>query len=93
MKSLQQLKEELHSKIENIDDESALQMLNEDIVPYIVNRSKGENAEEDNLTSAELEELEEAIKEADNGETISFEQFKERMDTWRSAYKSTKDLK
>ncbi len=87
MKSKQQLKEELHNLIDSIDDEHVLNVLNEEVVPYIVqNRS---TQTEDDLTTAQQQELEEAITEADRGETVSFEEFKASMDKWRTEYKST----
>lgn len=87
MKSKQQLKEELHNLIDSIDDEHVLNVLNEEVVPYVIqNRS---TQTDDDLTTAQQQELEEAITEADRGETVSFEEFKASMDKWRTEYKST----
>ena len=83
MKSKKQLKEELHQLIDSIDDEQVLQTLNEDLVPYVAKK------DEESLTAQQQQELEEAIAAADNGETVSFDEFKAGMDKWRTAYKST----
>lgn len=83
MKSKKQLKEELHQLIDNIDDEQVLQTLNEDIMPYVTTKDA------EVLTAQHQKELEEAIAEADKGETVSFDEFKASMDKWRTAYKST----
>ena|SRR5882724_13552503 len=42
------------------------------------------DAEDDDLTEEQLKGLEEAIKEDDRGETISWEEFKNELDQWRS---------
>lgn len=83
MKSKKQLKEELHQLIDSIDDEQVLQTLNEDIMPYVAKKDA------ESLTAEQQQELEEAIAAADNGETVSFDEFKASMDEWRTAYKST----
>ena len=83
MKSKKQLKEELHQLIDSIDDEQVLQTLNEDLVPYVAQKDAA------SLTTQQQQELEEAIAAADNGDTISFDEFKAGMDKWRTAYKST----
>jgi hypothetical protein len=54
--------------------------VNEDAVPYATeNRSK---KAEDNLTEKQLQSIEQAIKEADEGKTMSYEEFKRRMSQW-----------
>jgi predicted transcriptional regulator len=92
MKSKKQMKEELHQLIDSIDDEQVLHMLNDEVVPYVLQNGLQEESEEE-LTPAQLKELDEAIEEAERGETISYEEFKESMDRWRTEYKSTKGLK
>jgi hypothetical protein len=83
----EELKKKLHELIDSIDDEHVLSVLNEDIVPYIIeNRTKEADEEadeaEDNLTEEQLKQLEQAIKEADEGKTMSYEEFKQRMSRW-----------
>jgi predicted transcriptional regulator len=92
MKSKKQMKEELHQLIDSIDDEQVLHMLNDEVVPYVLQNGLQEESEEE-LTPAQLKELDEAIEEAERGETISYEEFKESMDRWRTEYKSAKGLK
>lgn len=41
----------------------------------------------DDLTPAQARELDEAIEEAEKGRTISFEEFKKKMESWRINYK------
>lgn len=93
MKSKKQLKKELHQLIDSIEDEHVLNVLNDDVVPYIIqNRIKEADAGEDDLTAEQEKELKKAIAEADRGETISFEEFKEKTEQWRTDLKSTKGL-
>ena len=97
----EELKKKLHELIDSIDDEHVLNVLNEDIMPYVIeNRTKEADEEadeaEDNLTEEQLKELDEAIAEVDRGETISFEsfeEFKKNMEEWRASIKSAKGLK
>jgi hypothetical protein len=91
MKSKRKVKEELHKLIDSIEDENALNILREDIIPYILKNRSGETGEE--LSDEQMKELEEALAEADKGETISFDEFKEQMDKWRTKLKSTKGSK
>lgn len=92
MKSKKKLKEQLHRLIDSIEDKHTLNVLNEELVPYVKNGTK--KADEDNdLTEEQERLLNQAIEEADRGETVSFEEFKKRMDRWRTGLKSTKNLK
>lgn len=86
MKSKKKLKKQLHKMIDLIDDKHVLNVLNEDIVPYVIeNRTKEKDEEDDfELTPEQEKELEEAIKEADAGETISWEEFKQATERWRT---------
>jgi methyl coenzyme M reductase gamma subunit len=93
MKSKKEIKKELYKLIDSIDDEYVLNVLNEDIVPYVIENRTKEADEEDDLMEDQVKELDEAIKEADRGETISFEEFKESMDKWRTELKSIKSSK
>jgi hypothetical protein len=93
----EELKKKLHELIDSIEDEHTLSVLNEDIVPYVIeNRTKEADEAEDDLTEEQLKELDEAIAEVDRGETISFEsfeEFKKNMEEWRASIKSAKGLK
>jgi hypothetical protein len=93
-KKKEELKQKLYKLIDSIDDEHVLNVLNEDIVPYVIeNRAKEPDKAEDALTEEQLKELDEAIAEVDKGETITYEEFKKNMDEWRTRLKSTGDLK
>lgn len=95
----EELKKKLHELIDSIDDEHVLNVLNEAVVPYVIeNRTKeaDEDEEDDDLTEEQLKELDDAIAEVDRGETISFEsfeEFKKNMEEWRASIKSAKGLK
>lgn len=81
MKSKEELKKELHKLIDSIEDEHTLNVLNEDIMPYVIeNRTK--DMDEDDLTEEQEKELDQAIKEAENGETVSYEEFKKAISRW-----------
>lgn len=85
MKSKDELKAELHKKIDSIDDEHTLHLLNDDIVPYAIeNRTKENDEEDDDLTAGEEAELDEAIRQADKGETVSWEEFLNATQQWRT---------
>ena len=86
-KNQEELKKKLHELIDSIEDEHILNVLNEDVVPYVIeNRTKEADEEadaaENNLTEEQLKQLEKAIKEADEGKTMSYEEFKKRMSRW-----------
>jgi hypothetical protein len=82
-KNKDELKKKLHELIDSIDDEHTLSVLNEDIVPYVIeNRTKEADEAEDDLTEEQVQQLEKAIKEADEGKTMSYEEFKKRMSRW-----------
>ena len=75
MKSKKEIKAELHKKIDSIDDEHTLNMLNEDIVPYAIENRSKEKEEEDDLTDEQWEKLKEAIQQVKDGKTITLEEF------------------
>lgn len=86
----EELKKKLHELIDSIDDEHTLGVLNEDVVPYVIeNRTKESDDIENDLTDEQLKDLDEAIAEANRGETISYEGFKTNMDEWLTKLKST----
>ena len=82
MKSKEEIKKELHQLIDSIEDENTLHLLNEDVVPYIIENSTEEGEEQ--LTEAQEKRLDEAIKQADEGKVISLDEFYRRMATWRT---------
>ena len=80
MKSSKEIKKELHEYIDGIDDEETLWIVHEDMVDYLKKGVK----EDDELTNEQELQLEEAIRQADAGETMSLEEFKKKMSTWHS---------
>jgi hypothetical protein len=75
------LKEELHQYIDNLEDERALQMLHEASVEY---EKAGKRDILDELTPEQLARLQESIKQAEEGKTISHEEAMKRIASLRS---------
>jgi hypothetical protein len=74
------LKEKLHQYIDNLEDETALQMLHEAAVEY----EKAEKRDiEDELTPEQLKRLEESIQQLDNGQWKSHDEVMKLSRTWR----------
>ena len=84
MKSKEEIKAELRKKIDSIDDEYTLNVLNEDIVPYVIENRTKEKDDEDDLTDEQWEELEEAIQQVKDGKTISWEEYLNSTQQWRT---------
>ena len=83
MKTKEELKKELHFLIDSIQDEHILNVLNDDILPYIIeNRAGAQDAEEELLTDEQLAKLDEAILQADEGKVMDLNEFKRKMATW-----------
>ena len=84
MKSKEEIKAELHNKIDSIEDAHTLNLLNDDIVPYAIeNRTKDKDEEDEELTEEQEKELDEAIRQVENGETVSWEEFLNSTQQWR----------
>lgn len=79
-KKKKELKEKLYKPIDSVEDEQASQTLKEDVAPYAIERVQ--EKVDDDLTEEQSKQLEEAIKAADRGETISEEEFRKRMARW-----------
>ena len=85
MKSKEKIKAELHKKFDSIEDVHTLNVLNDDIVPYTIeNRTKDKDEEDEELTEEQEKELDEAIRQVENGETISWEEFLNSTQQWRT---------
>ena len=83
MKSKEKLKKKLHKLIDSIDDEHVLNVLNDNIIPYIIeNRSKERDESEDDLSDKELVEMEKAFEEMEAGEYATMADFKKAMSRW-----------
>jgi len=84
MKTAEQLKKELHEYIDSIENRETLMMVHEDVAAYINNDSVKElDNEEDYLTDEQKKDLEEAIRQADAGETVSEEEYLKATARWR----------
>ena len=70
------VKTQIYQLLENINDEIILNQLMEDLTFYATNNNN-------QLSSGQLTQLDEAIKEADNNETITWDEFKKDMTEWR----------
>jgi hypothetical protein len=73
-----ELKSKIYQLIDSIEDENILQMLMEDVTYYANKKDILDELSED-----QLKELDEAISEADNNQTISWEDFKKEMNEWK----------
>jgi len=72
------VKTKIYKMLEDIEDETVLNQLMEDVAFYT---SKKDIIDE--LNAEQLKELDKAIEEADNKETISWDEFKKEMNEWR----------
>ena len=73
-----EVKSKIYKMIDSIEDEKTLQMVMEDVAYYA---SGNEVADE--LTKEQLQELDEAISQAENDETIDWNDFKKEMNKWK----------
>lgn len=71
------VKSQIYQMLEGTEDESVLNQLKDEVAFYA---SKKDII--DDLTTQQVNELNEAIKEADNKETITWEDFKKEMNEW-----------
>ena len=79
-KKIEQLKFDLYSQIEQLQDEAALQMLQEAVTSY--SSSQNENIEE--LSLNQQKRLQESIRQADEGKTVTNEEVKQKTKEWLS---------
>ncbi len=83
MKSKKQLKKELHQLIDSIEDEHVLNVLNDDIVPFVIQtRVKEADAGGDDLTAEQISILEDRFREMESGEYLTMNDFKKAMSKW-----------
>lgn len=80
MKTTKEIKRELHEYIDSIDDEKTLMMVHEEVSSYL---KDGVIRENDELTKEQEKQLEEAIRQADAGETMPWEELKASLEEWR----------
>ena len=79
----EKLKKELHTLIDNTEDEELLNMVKEDIIAYQT-ESRKEFDDLSDLSPEDRQELEELATEDPMKDTISYEEFLKNIDEWRS---------
>ena len=84
--SKEKLKKELHSLIDNTEDEELLNMVKEDIIAYQTESKKNFDDLSD-LSPEDRQELEELAAEDPLKDTVSFEEYQKQMKEWRSRLK------
>ena len=72
------VKTKIYQLLEGIEDETVLNLVMENVAFYATKKDIV-----DQLTPAQLRELDKAIKEADNKETIPWDDFKKEMSEWK----------
>jgi nitrous oxide reductase len=87
----EKLKKELHTLIDNTEDEELLNMVKEDIVAYQT-ESKKEFDDLSDLSPEDRQELEELATEDINKDTITEEEFTQHIQQWRSRLSTKKDF-
>jgi len=73
-----EVKTKIYQLLDNIEDEEVLNQLMEEVTFYSTKKDIT-----DELTPAQLQELDQAIEEADKKETIPWNDFKKEMNEWR----------
>ena len=71
-------KSKIYELLETIEDGTVLKQVMEDVAFYATKKDIV-----DELDAKQLKELDKAIKEVDNRETISWNDFKREMNEWR----------
>jgi hypothetical protein len=84
----EKLKKELHTLIDNTEDEELLNMVREDIIAYQTESKKDPIAigfdDLSDLSPEDRQELEELATEDPDKDTITFEELKKEMNKWVS---------
>ncbi len=75
------IKKEIHQLIDAIEDENILNMLKEDISTYT--KTSGKDIL-DELTPEQVKELDEAIKDVDEGNLVSWDKYVKATERWRT---------
>jgi predicted transcriptional regulator len=77
--STDNIKQKIHQLIDELDDETALQMLYEDAVEY-----KTAATEDDDLTEEQWAEIDKGLKQIENGETYTSAEVLQHLKEWRN---------
>ena len=72
------VKTKIYQLLEGIEDEAVLNQVMEDVAFYATKKDIV-----DELNPDQLKELDKAIRETDNKETISWDDFKKEMKEWK----------
>ena len=72
------VKSRIYKMLEGIEDETVLNQVMEDVKFYATKKDIV-----DELSKDQLKELDKAIAEADNKETITWDELKKEMNEWR----------
>ena len=72
------VKTKIYQLLEGIEDEAVLNQVMEDVAFYATKKDAV-----DELNANQLKELDKAIEEADNKETVSWSDFKKEMKEWK----------
>jgi predicted transcriptional regulator len=80
-KNIHKIKTTIYQKVEQLNDETLLQMVEEAVTAYGNTLSKDMI---DELTPEQQQRLHESIKQADNGQTIPHEEVKQKTKEWLS---------
>ncbi len=80
-KDINKIKAAIHEKVEYMNDDTLLQMVEEAVTAYGSPSSK-DNVDE--LAPGQQQRLQESIQQADNGQIISNEEVKQKAKEWLS---------
>jgi predicted transcriptional regulator len=80
MKSSKEIKKELHEYIDSINDDETLWMVHEEVIEYFKKNAVENKAEE--LTEVQIQEFNKIVKEMENGEFVTMDDFKKTMSKW-----------
>lgn len=78
---VRQLKEKIYKQVDELDDETALQML-EEAVSAFASPSKEDTLDE--LNEDQQRRLQESIQQADEGKLLTYEEVKQKSKEWLS---------
>ena len=80
--SAENLKKELHTLIDNTNDEEILNLMKEELIAYQTGEKEFDDLND--LSDEDRAELEELANEDPMKDTISYREFKEHITEWRS---------
>jgi uncharacterized protein YheU (UPF0270 family) len=80
LKSKEELRKELHQLTDSIEDEETLNLLHEDVVPYMA----GTSTVKDELSTEQQMKLNEAIRQVDAGQVVLWDEYMEATKRWHT---------